>query len=40
MMAKTINNVVIHVDDESLKLILAKIAELENRVSYLENPNK
>ena len=39
-MAKVINNMVIQLDDESLKLLLTKIAELEERISNLENPNK
>jgi hypothetical protein len=37
MMAKTINNVVIQLDDETLKLLLQKIGELEHRVSELES---
>jgi hypothetical protein len=39
-MAKTINNVVIQIDDETLKLLLAKISELELRISALEGSNE
>lgn len=38
-MAKTIKNITINVNDDTLKLILDKISYLENRISILEADN-
>ena len=38
-MAKNIKNIVINVNDDTLKMLLQKIAELESRVHFLEELN-
>lgn len=38
-MAKTIKNIVVNVDDGTLKMLLLKISELESRVQFLEELN-